>query len=371
MQIENDKFTTPVKRKAQNNDDFLSLTEKCHIYLESKEGKSISHISTETKRSYKTIHRLITKALKFDTLENLDGNKGRYRKGSTVLTQRHTKMIDKCLTEENFHDSKAIWRYLISHVNLKRVSYTTVRNYVNTKGSWVVPRLVTEISLKNLIHRRDYCIAERTSIDDKDILFTDESSFQLNRNKIKIFKLNDEKVPTTKKLSRQTVMIWAGISKFGKTSVYFVENTINNEVYKDLLQQARKEILDIFGGEWYFLHDNAPSHKHENPLNYIRRWLTPRIIGHPAQSPDLNPIELVWARLKSLVEAKFPTNKDELKRAIVECWEAIDLDFIRRCIEGLPNRMEQAIEDAEEKILVALDIEDEKDQESNENEYDE
>ena len=53
------------------------------------------------------------------------------------------------------------------------------------------------------------------------------------------------------------------------------------------------------------------------------------------QSPDLNPIELVWGKLKNMVEERRPKNKQELKDAILECWEEIPLSFIRNCIEGL------------------------------------
>jgi len=57
-----------------------------------------------------------------------------------------------------------------------------------------------------------------------------------------------------------------------------------------------------------------------------------------------------------MVELKRLKNKDELKRAILECWDEIPLSFIRSCIDGLPNKMEKVLENAIRK-LPAQDME--------------
>ena len=55
------------------------------------------------------------------------------------------------------------------------------------------------------------------------------------------------------------------------------------------------------------MQDNDPKH-----INY---WPT------PPESPDLNPIENLWAGLKSYIrKTKKPRNKDELTAGIKEYW---------------------------------------------------
>jgi transposase len=66
------------------------------------------------------------------------------------------------------------------------------------------------------------------------------------------------------------------------------------------------------------------------------------IFPHPAQSPDMNPIEHVWKQLKILVN-KHPThpkNADELWVALQEEWLKIDIDFINVLIESMPHHVQ-------------------------------
>ena len=54
-----------------------------------------------------------------------------------------------------------------------------------------------------------------------------------------------------------------------------------------------------------------------------------KTLPHPAQSPDLNPIESVWAYLKYKVIKRIsrPKTIQEAERAIFEEWEKIDQNF--------------------------------------------
>ena len=94
---------------------------------------------------------------------------------------------------------------------------------------------------------------------------------------------------------------------------------------------------------WYFLQDGAPSHRPKEVKNYIKRWISKRMINHPAQSPDLNPIEIIWAQMKVKVEKKRPRTKQQLLNAIIESWNSIDKSTIRRVIDGIYQKMDKII----------------------------
>jgi len=96
-------------------------------------------------------------------------------------------------------------------------------------------------------------------------------------------------------------------------------------------------------GKWHFLQDDASSHRPSHVKDWIKTTLSCELLPHPPQSPDLNPIELIWAIMKVQVEAKRPRNKTQLKGAIEKAWESITIAQIKKCRDDLPSKMNKII----------------------------
>lgn len=62
-------------------------------------------------------------------------------------------------------------------------------------------------------------------------------------------------------------------------------------------------------------------------------------IEWPPYSPDLNPIENLWAELKNRVEKHNTTNTKELTSAVQAEWKAIELEKCQRLINSIPHRL--------------------------------
>ena len=89
--------------------------------------------------------------------------------------------------------------------------------------------------------------------------------------------------------------------------------------------------------------DNAPCHRSA----IVKKWfhdvgLTSMM--WPSYSPDLNPIENVWADIdRHLV--KFPAKcLTDLEAEIAYAWHHYPQDKIRNLIESMPNRIKLCIE---------------------------
>jgi transposase len=78
------------------------------------------------------------------------------------------------------------------------------------------------------------------------------------------------------------------------------------------------------------------------------------IIEWPPCSPDLNPIENAWARMKSdfernypqLLDSKLPQRelKEEIVAAIQDCWSRLHPDYFEGLARSMVKRVKAAIE---------------------------
>ena len=75
----------------------------------------------------------------------------------------------------------------------------------------------------------------------------------------------------------------------------------------------------------------------------ITKWLGEQnidILGPwPGISPDLNPIENLWAILKKRVDKQDPTNSDQLQALIMQEWAAISQDVAQKLIDSMPGQI--------------------------------
>ena len=71
-----------------------------------------------------------------------------------------------------------------------------------------------------------------------------------------------------------------------------------------------------------------------------------QVVKHPAISPDMNPIESIWTKVKTFVEKKRPTNKAELLDYLNRGWSTISLCEIRRTIGHFKKKVCKAVEEA-------------------------
>jgi len=349
--LDNPIFQTPLKKTKLNNSQeskhLLSNAEKSFIYLHNNildtEPKRIAQTLDRDKR---TVEGFIESVNSTGSFSGSHKKKGRWRKGEGKLQDAHKRLLRKWIEAQEVSSVRSAWLRLCKVRRLRKVSYNPVKTYISTLGGFIKPCLKSEVSDVNKRLRLKYC-RRFLNYSFNKVLFTDESIFQLNSNNTKLFHFKGEKPPKAVKLNPNSkIMIWAGVSYYGKTSLHFITQKMKADGYLRLLKQHRREMKGIFTGRgpWRFLHDGAPPHRPPFVKNYIERWLADRIQPHPPQSPDLNAIELVWAQMKTLVEKERPKNKQQLKEALLESWEQITLTDIRKCIGALSKKMHKIIE---------------------------
>jgi transposase len=109
------------------------------------------------------------------------------------------------------------------------------------------------------------------------------------------------------------VMVW-GVIWVGRRSDLFIMNKDEASKKKGYFARSYLEVLNdqlptIYSPGMTFMQDNASIHTAE----IIKQWFKDNVIPvleWPLYSPDLNPIEMVWAWLKEWVCNNYPDLKN-------------------------------------------------------------
>lgn len=70
------------------------------------------------------------------------------------------------------------------------------------------------------------------------------------------------------------------------------------------------------------------------------------VVFQPPYSPDLNPIEHVWARIKKMLAGRIMLTTPSLTRAVLEAWREIseDRQFLHSLCASMPRRLTAVID---------------------------
>lgn len=149
------------------------------------------------------------------------------------------------------------------------------------------------------------------------------------------------------------VNAWGCFSAEGPGYLHIFYEKLDSEIYVKILKD---NLLDVAKRDfpspnppairaWHFLQDNAPMHK----AGIAKQWLHNKgvsVLDFPAYSPDLNPIENLWAIMAREVEKVQCENKEQLGNAVLKVWQTMDLKVFRKLAHSMPERC-QAVIDAD------------------------
>lgn len=134
------------------------------------------------------------------------------------------------------------------------------------------------------------------------------------------------------------------------TQKYYTERLL--PVYIEAIQKARLHNA----GPWLFQEDGDPSHgmKKEGLAFKLKQENWIENLTHPAQSPDLNPIEAIWNILKQRLRRRIFHSEEEIKEALQEEWSKITMLEVRKRISQMPSRCTRLIRSGGAPIKTAL-----------------
>ena len=146
----------------------------------------------------------------------------------------------------------------------------------------------------------------------------------------------------------EKVNCWGCFSGKGLGYCYTFNENMDANLLQDILGthlvESAKLHYDVAHAEaWRFLQDNAPQHKSV----LVRTWLFNhgiQCIDFPPYSPDLNPIENLWADLARRVEKFQCETMEELQDIVAEEWKETDPEYLRSLARSMPKRCQAVID---------------------------
>jgi transposase len=146
------------------------------------------------------------------------------------------------------------------------------------------------------------------------------------------------------------VNVWGCFCARGQGYIHIFNETLDAALQKrilsaNLLPSAHLHYASDPPEQWYFLHDNDKKFK-GGIVQGLLHNLGVTLIDFPPYSPDLNPMENLWATMARAVEKYQCETLELLQDAVAEEWKKLDPKHMKRLVDSMPQRC-QAVIDAQ------------------------
>ena len=330
----------------------LAKTTRTRAVLLRSKGFTVKRIQERLKEdgvlvSSRALFKLFAKHRKTGTVADLP-----QATRPTKLSREQYSFIDEEMTKDDELTARKMRQLLEERWPETIVSISTVKRARKHLG-WVAtrPKYSQLVRDANKEKRLTWC-KEQLAKKDKflDVVFTDESSVQLDNHARICFRKQKQPRKLKPKPKHPTkVHIWAGISSRGATPVVIFTGIMNSTRYCSILENGLLPFLkEVFPDGHRFQQDNDPKHC----SNFTKEFFEEEDVNWfktPAESPDLNPIENVWASLKYYLRHQYkPTNMETLIDEIKRFWKSMTPAVCRKYIGHVQKVIPKVIEVAGE-----------------------
>ena len=162
--------------------------------------------------------------------------------------------------------------------------------------------------------------SEQSRFEASRLVFIDESAAKTNMTRLR------GRAPRGQRLMAscphghwQTTTMISSVRLDGTSACMTIEGATNTEVFQAYVRESL--VPTLRSGDIVVL-DNLGAHKNEATLALISAvGAQTRFL--PAYSPDLNPIELMWSKVKALLRAAEARTESTLLQAIAQALAAV------------------------------------------------
>ena len=337
----------------QKNTGFLSDFEKGKIIALKMKNDSFPAIAKQLNRPLSTVKHFYQRYKMRGTSKN-QSSTGRPR----IIDERTQRHLARASKKARHLPLAELCNDIVPKVSVRTVKRSLAE--VNIK-KWRAKKRAL-LKQRHAIQRLAWAKKHKewTKEDWKGIIFSDECSVEKSKNPkgIWVFRTPAEKwekdcIHGVTKGPGIKLMVWACIWGRNKGPLIPIfEKSVNRWVYiqvlEDGLLDTLQEVEDTIGDP-VFQQDNAKIHTARDTMAWFEENNI-QVMEWPSNSPDLNPIEHCWKRLKEKLHQRFPDiHKTKggpaavrrcLAEALSDVWTRdIEGDFLEKLWESMPKRV--------------------------------
>lgn len=318
----------------------VSLQVRWSIVADCKAGKtSYSAIARKHRVKRHTVRDIFAKFLETGTVEDSD-RPGRPRTTSPTQDTELLHIVRRHPDEPSHRTSARLRERTGANLAPSTVRRRLVAAGLSARPFTSKPALTINQKAKRLAFAKRH-----RNRKWRNVLFSDEAKFLLGSRKRLVRRKSGEKIYKRTFKHPGGVNVWGCFGRLGFGDIHIFRENMTADIYVSilddhLLQSAKHAV----SAAWIFQEDNDPKHRSRAAQAWLQRHDIKRL-DWPSNSPDVNPMENVWAPLKDRVAARGAKNLDQLEQFIREEWAKLSREFAEHLVNSMPNRM-QALMDA-------------------------
>lgn len=235
-----------------------------------------------------------------------------------------------------------------------QVCSSTVRRYLLKAGRRARRPIRKQLLTERMKQKRlawAECYKEWTTEDWRRVMFSDESHFLVQGQRSQYVRRSKNEEITEEHMNQyiknpEKRMFWGCFHHNGVGSLYPIKGIMNADSYMQVVNtKVENDMADAFpAGEGIFQHDLAPCHT-ANKVKKLFAEKGIRVLEWPGNSPDLNPIENLWAIVKLEARKRDCTTMDKMTQSLIDIWysEPILKHHCSQLIDSMPRRIKEVI----------------------------
>ena len=254
------------------------------------------------------------------------------RKGHCGVVRKTTNRFDRAVSRNSLSNPfKTSVKIRQEMEGVKKVSGLTIRRRLKEAGirchkTAIKPKL----SQQHIVNRYQWSLQHRNwDIEWSKVIFSDESHCCGVMNHDHVWRKAGTRydynlVHAKENRSHANVTFWGAFSLDSFTPLVRIIGRNTSQSYIDILRTHLLPLVHEMQNNCIFQHDNAPIHVANVVSTFLQNSNIP-VLPWPAISPDINPIENVWARLKAAVSqcGMSVTNNDGLFQVLQQQWTVL------------------------------------------------